>query len=244
MEDAFVVELAKVSKDYVGGGETTRVLTDISFQASPAELTLLLGPSGSGKTTFLSLVAGFTQPTAGDIRLFGNDIHRYSATKLAALRALRLGFVFQSFLLIDSLTVEENIELVRTFARFARKREGRGRSGEEIARGSEHRPQVTELLDRFGIAGLRRRYPPQLSQGERQRVAIARAIANDAQLILADEPTASLHADQGLEVIELLKHLATEDNRSVIVASHDTRLAEYATRTVTLTSGRFKSVRE
>ena len=236
MNDTSIVRLENISKEYAGNGERTKVLRDISFEASAGELTLLLGPSGSGKTTFLSLVAGFTRPTVGMVALFGNDIQAHSTRMLAELRALHIGFVFQNFLLIDSLTVEENIELVRNFAHRVRNK--RRLANEDIEfQDATDAQSVAHLLDRFGIGALRRRYPQQLSQGERQRVAIARAIANNARLILADEPTASLQAEQGLEVIKLLSDLALEDRRAVIVASHDTRLTTFATRTIELHNG-------
>ena len=237
MQKTCLVRLENVSKEYVAGSEVTSVLQETTFEGYEGELTLLLGPSGSGKTTFLSLLAGFTRPTTGKVILFGNDLRSYSSRKLAELRALRIGFVFQNFLLIDSLTVEENIELVRAFARHAQARsDHRGTKG--INRRSKNdRDQVQQLLERFGIGSLRHRYPMQLSHGEKQRVAIARAIAGDARLILADEPTASLHPAQGLEVIQLLRQLAIDDKRAVIIASHDIRLTSFATRAIEINNG-------
>jgi putative ABC transport system ATP-binding protein len=238
-----ILRLKNVSKEYSASGEAIKVLSNISFEASQGELSLLLGPSGSGKTTFLSLIAGFTRPTSGSISLFGNDIQSHSARMLAELRALHIGFVFQNFLLIDSLTVEDNIELVQTFARRVQKRSEPAKKGVDSQPFTHRSQSVLELLERFGIASLRRRYPPQLSQGERQRVALVRAIANNARLILADEPTASLQAEQGLEVIKLLVDLAIDDRRTIIVASHDTRLASFASRTIELHGGQLKEIR-
>jgi putative ABC transport system ATP-binding protein len=172
-----------------------------------------MGPSGSGKTTLLTMMAGLQRPTSGTVVLFGKRLTEYSPVDLQQLRAKSMGFVFQDFQLIDSLSVYQNIALVLKFA---------GRSGRDARR------VVADLLERFGITDLRDRRPGKLSQGEKQRVAVARAVANKAQLIIADEPTASLESTQGLGVINLLRDYARQQQRCVIVASHDLRLVEYA----------------
>jgi putative ABC transport system ATP-binding protein len=188
-------------------------LDSVSFKAQTGQLHLLMGPSGSGKTTLLTMMAGLQRPTSGTVVLFGKRLTDYSPVDLQQLRARTMGFVFQDFQLIDSLNVFQNIALVLKFA---------GRSG------SGARRMVDELLERFGIAYLRDRRPVKLSQGEKQRVAVARAVANNARLIIADEPTASLESAQGLGVIGLLRNYARHEQRCVIVASHDLRLVEYA----------------
>lgn len=217
------VELTNVCKSFGQGSVKCTAIHDVSFRALPGELVLLLGPSGSGKTTLLSLIAGLVQPTGGNARLFGVDIRNYDTARLQCVRATRLGFVFQMFLLLEALTVLENVSLVLQFA-------GQGRL-------SAHR-RSRELLAQLGIDHLEQKFPSQLSHGERQRVAIARAIANNPEVIIADEPTASLDSRRGMEVVHLLKSYATEHNACVIMASHDERIRSCAQRVLRLRDGR------
>jgi len=217
-----VIRLEKVTKTFNGSGYPTTAVREVSFEARPGEMVLLLGPSGSGKTTLLTLIAGLTRPTAGNISLFGKSVDEYSATELQCLRADKIGFIFQTFLLIDSLTATENIEIV---LRFNGKRRAE-RTGKTLA-----------LLRELGIEYLAGRFPRDMSQGEKQRIAIARAIANDAQLIIADEPTGSLETRQGVDIIALLHGQAKTRKTTVIVASHDLRLKEFADRTLRLEDG-------
>jgi putative ABC transport system ATP-binding protein len=217
-----IVRLVNVSKVFGTNGRLTTAVRRVSLSVFAGELVLLLGPSGSGKTTLLTLMAGLIKPSEGSVFLFDSDVQGHSEDELQELRAGRLGFIFQNFLLIDSLTVLENITLVLRFA---------GRSGTEARSAARH------LLRQFEIDDLADRPPVTLSQGEKQRVAIARAIANEAQLIIADEPTASLESGQGLEIIELLRSLAHEGHRCVIVASHDLRLARFADRVIRMIDG-------
>jgi len=214
--------LEKVTKTFNGSGQPTTAVREVSLEAGRGEMVLLLGPSGSGKTTLLTLIAGLTRPTSGSISLFGKNVEEYSAAELQSLRAERIGFVFQTFLLIDSLTATENIEIV---LRFNRKRR------------AERAAKTRALLGELGIEHLARRFPRAMSQGEKQRVAIARAIANDAELLIADEPTGSLETRQAIEIIGLLHGQAKRRNATVIVASHDLRLREFADRTLRLQDG-------
>lgn len=218
-----VVELTDVSKVFKANGQGTRAVQQIMLQAFLGELVVLLGPSGSGKTTLLTLISGLLQPTAGRIFLFGKQMNEYSRQELQGLRARRIGFIFQTFHLIDALTVFENVMLVLHFA-------GRPKA--------ESRQRVRELLDRLSIHELADRYPTQLSQGQKQRVAVARAMANGADLILADEPTSNLESAQGFEIIRLLHTHAKEENKCVIVVSHDLRLVDFADRVIRLEDGR------
>ena len=206
-------ELMRVSKRFGRNGTGRTALDEVSFRAEAGRLHLLLGPSGSGKTTLLTLMAGLQRPTSGTVVLFGRSLGEYSPGALQQLRAQSIGFVFQDFQLIDSLGVDQNIEMVLKFAGCSR---------------VQARRRVRELLAQFGIGYLHTRRPASLSQGEKQRVALARAVANQAPLILADEPTASLESRQGLEVIHLLRDYAHVQGRCVIVASHDLRLTEFA----------------
>jgi len=217
-----VIRLDKVTKIFNGSGHPTVAVREVSLEARRGEMVLLLGPSGSGKTTLLTLVAGLTRPTSGSVSLFGRSVEAYSAAELQSLRAKRIGFVFQTFLLIDSLTAAENIEIV---LRFNGKRKA-DRAGKTRA-----------LLGELGIEHLAGRFPRAMSQGEKQRVAIARAIANDAELLIADEPTGSLETRQAIDIIRLLHGQAKTRNTAVIVASHDLRLEEFADRTLRLRDG-------
>jgi putative ABC transport system ATP-binding protein len=218
-----VVQTKNATKIYQSNSHQNAGILDISMSARKGELLLLLGPSGSGKTTLLTLIAGLIQPSCGYISLFSKDITSYTSRTLQKIRATKIGFVFQTFLLIDALTVVENIKMVLHFA---------GNHG------NDKNLKALHLLKKFSIDHLALHFPPKLSQGERQRVALARAIANDAELILADEPTASLEAKQGFEIIKLLHHHAKEKEKCVIVASHDLRLKEYADRVLYLENGK------
>ena len=217
-----IAQLIDATKIFNANGAATFAMRGISLQASPGELILLLGPSGSGKTTLLTMIAGLIKPTSGAASLFGRDIERYSARELQRLRATRIGFVFQTFHLIDSLTVVENVALVLRFA---------GRTNPEA------QERARTLLQRFHIEHLAKKFPPTLSQGEKQRAAVARATANGADLIIADEPTASLETKQGLDIIQLLHEYAKKQNTCVIVASHDLRIVEFADRVLRLEDG-------
>ena len=221
-EDRNIVSLKSVSKTYKINEHVSVGVKDINFDARHGELVLLLGPSGSGKTTLLTLIAGLLKPSEGSIRLFQKPIESYSIAGLQCLRAERIGFIFQTFLLIDALTSSQNIELVTKFNKKSKK---------EARRISE------TLLQELNIEYLADKLPATMSQGEKQRVAVARAVANNADLILADEPTASLDTENGSTIIELLSSFA-KNNKCVIVASHDLRLKKYADRIVYLDNGR------
>ena len=220
-----VAQLKNVTKLYQGQGRETSALKNISFEANSGEVILLLGPSGSGKSTFLTILAGLQPPSSGEVRLFGRKIPDYSTSELQKLRAARIGFIFQTFHLLDALNALENIMMVLKFTRTGRK--------DAISRS-------TRLLDSFGISHLAKAYPRSMSQGEKQRVAVARALANNASLIIADEPTGSLATDQGMNIVNLLRESAKTDNRCVIIASHDQRIADYADRVIKLKDGSFE----
>lgn len=217
-----IITLENITKLYNINSHESRGVEDINICAARGEQLLILGPSGSGKTTIITLCAGLIQPSKGTVILFGKNVKDYSRSELQKLRADCIGFIFQTFLLIDSLTVTENIKLVQ---RFSKKR-------------NQIPPE--ELLKKFGIYNLRNSFPGNLSQGEKQRAAVARAIANDPALILADEPTASLESNQGFVIIELLKKYAAEENKCVIVVSHDLRISKYADRILKIEDGKIK----
>jgi putative ABC transport system ATP-binding protein len=168
------------------------------------------------------MMAGLAKPTTGSVSLFGRDIASFSPAELQQLRARRLGFIFQTFLLIDALTVLENVSMVLRFAGHGR------READRLGMG---------LLAHLGMESRARHFPPGLSQGEKQRVAVARAMARDTELILADEPTGSLESQQGFLIIRLLHDHARMENRCVVVVSHDRRLADFADRIIFMEDG-------
>jgi len=215
-------ELAGVSKIFSRSGNETIALNNVSFKVNSGELVLLLGPSGSGKTTMLTLLAGLQKPTIGEVYIFGKKVQDYSPSALQKLRASHMGFIFQTFCLIDSLRVLDNVTLVMKFAGIPEKKA---------------RMHATECLERFGVGHLVNEFPGTLSQGEKQRVAVARAIANGARMIIADEPTGSLATQQGMMIVEFLHNSAKKDGLSVVIASHDERISSYADREYHLRDG-------
>ena len=219
-EQTPLCQLDRVSKSY---GSSRPVVRDISLDVCPGEMVLLVGPSGSGKTTLLTLIAGLLRPDAGMVRLFGDDLALRSAEQMQHIRARRIGFVFQTFHLIDAITAVENVALALRFGGL---------------RGPEAHRRAQALLVERGIGHLAQKKPGAMSQGEKQRVAITRATANHPDLILADEPTASLETPQGLAIIRLLQDYASTQGRSVIVATHDLRMTEFATRVLRIEDGR------
>ncbi|UCG30988.1 MAG: ABC transporter ATP-binding protein [candidate division WOR-3 bacterium] len=217
-----VVSLIDVTKAYGSYGRETLALKKVSFRAHLGELILILGPSGSGKTTLLTLLAGLQSPTEGTVYIFGREVKEYSNRELQRLRAVRIGFIFQTFNLIDSLTVLDNVMLVMKFGGL---------------RGKEAFIRAMDFLDRFEVKQLSKASPRTLSQGEKQRVAVARALVNGAPLIIADEPTGSLATKQGMGIVGLLRRSVNEENRCVIIASHDERISDYADRVLYLSDG-------
>jgi putative ABC transport system ATP-binding protein len=195
---------------------------EASVDVRAGELVLVTGPSGSGKTTLLSMLGGLISPTSGWVELGGEAITRLSQQALTALRLRRVGFVFQSFQLIDGLTVAENVELPLNLAGVLRPR-------------SSDRANL--LLEEIGLSARLRFRPRALSGGEKQRVAIARAFANDPPLILADEPTGSLDSHAGRQVIELLRAAAADHGKAVLVVSHDPRIRRHADRILQMEDG-------
>ena len=221
-----IAELVRVTKNYEGPRGGTSALHEVTFAAYPGELILLLGPSGSGKTTFLSLLAGLQRPSSGEVHLFGKQAEDYSQKELQSIRAKRIGFIFQTFHLIDSLSVLQNVMMVKRFAG---------------AKKEEARKVAMEYLKRFEVDKLADSYPAKISQGEKQRVAVARALVNGADLIFADEPTGSLATQQGMEIVEFLKKCVHEENRCVIITSHDERIIPFADKVLHLQDGEVKT---
>jgi putative ABC transport system ATP-binding protein len=192
------------------------VLRDVNLDLAEGDYASLVGPSGSGKTTLLSLIGGLDRPQTGALVVGGQDLTRLSGDDLASFRCQTVGFVFQHFGLLEALTATENVELAMTLA------------GVRNAR--QRRRRAAQLLERVGLHRRSDHLPGQLSGGERQRVAIARAVANEPRLILADEPTGDLDDDSAAQVGDLLEQLRAEDRCTLLVVTHQHRLAERADR--------------
>jgi putative ABC transport system ATP-binding protein len=222
-----VLSVHELTKTYGEGDLAVAAVRQLDLEVDPGEVVLIMGPSGSGKTTLLLMLGAMLRPTAGTIAVDGIDVSRAPERALPPLRARHFGFVFQDFNLLSALDATENVELACNLAGLT------GRAA--------HR-RATELLARLGLSERMRFRPDQLSGGEKQRVAIARALANDAPIILADEPTANLDSGHGREIARLLRQLATDDGRSVVIVSHDDRLKEIADRVLWLEDGHFREL--
>ncbi|MFZ5831622.1 MAG: ABC transporter ATP-binding protein [Planctomycetota bacterium] len=217
---AVVVE--GVWKSYERGATSTPVLRGVSLEVASGECVYLAGPSGSGKTTLLSIIGCILTPDSGSVEILGADVLALDAAARANLRRDRLGFVFQRFHLIRGLNALNNVSLPLTL---------RGLSRRQAA------PRAMELLEAVGLADKARAQPQNLSAGQCQRVALARALAGDPDLILADEPTASLDAENGQQVMHLLRRLTTDLGKTVVVVTHDHRILHFADRVVRLENG-------
>jgi putative ABC transport system ATP-binding protein len=221
-----LIEARELVKTYPQGGATMRALDAVSIDIHAGELMLLVGPSGSGKTTLLSIVGCILRPTAGSLRVLGEDVTTLGERDLPAIRRERIGFVFQAFNLFPTLTALQNVALALDL---------RG-SGGRMAR-----DRAASLLEQVGLGAKLGSYPADLSGGQKQRVAIARALAGDPPVILADEPTAALDSQSGRSVMNLLQQLAHQRNRAIAIVTHDNRMLGYADRTVRMEDGRVVS---
>lgn len=211
--ERFVVETQNVKKIYeMGGGKIeVKALNGVSARIAKGDFVAFMGPSGSGKTTFLNMISGLDRPTDGQVYLSGREITKMDQAHLSKLRQQNVGFIFQIYNLIPVLTAIENVELPMVFAGI----------GEE-----RRRERALELLTRVGLEDRVDHRPTELSGGEQQRVAIARALVNRPDLLLADEPTGNLDTKTGLEIIDLMKDLQEEEGTTVIVATHDPKVAD------------------
>jgi putative ABC transport system ATP-binding protein len=221
MNQATVPMLASegLTQTYVSGGRHLTVLNNITFSLPRGGFLAIVGPSGSGKTTLLGLLAGLDRPTAGRVVLDGADLGELTEDQRAQLRAAKVGFVFQSFHLIPTLTARENVQVPL---------ELRGEPAEERAQ---------ELLERVGLGDRSHHYPAQLSGGEQQRVALARAFASRPQILFADEPTGNLDAKNGHAIVDLMIGLNRELGTTLVLVTHDRDLAAKARRVIRLADG-------
>jgi putative ABC transport system ATP-binding protein len=208
-----------LTKTYASGGRELTVVKNISFSLEAGGFLAIVGPSGSGKTTLLGLLAGLDRPTSGSVTLDGDALDRLSEDARARIRGEKVGFVFQSFQLIPTLTALENVQVPL---------ELRGMHGSERA---------AELLERVGLGGRGHHYPAQLSGGEQQRVALARAFSNRPKVLFADEPTGNLDAHTGTTVVDLMGELNRDLGTTLVLVTHDPDLAGRARRTIRLADG-------
>jgi putative ABC transport system ATP-binding protein len=223
----WAVECRGVTKDFGQGEAKVQALRGVDLEVPDGEMTLLVGPSGCGKTTLISIVAGLLDPTAGDVSVLGADYGRMSGRAKVAFRAASIGFVFQQYNLLPALTAAENAAVPLLIAGVPR-REAVRRAG--------------ALLDELGLAGRTSSLPSELSGGQQQRVAIARALVHEPRLLVCDEPTAALDAQSGRSVMELLRRIAVQPGRAVIVVTHDSRVFDFGDRIVHLSDGRVERV--
>jgi putative ABC transport system ATP-binding protein len=221
-ESSAVLEFIEVTQVFGTKENPTHALRSVSLQIEPRQVVIIMGPSGAGKSTLLSIGGGLLRPTAGRIIVDGTEITGLNDTRLADVRLRTVGFVFQDFNLFDALTVIQNLELVATRAGVPKK---------------NARVRAEELLRILGMEHRFTYHPRALSGGERQRVAIARALVNNPSVILADEPTASLDGVRGAEVMTMLRMVAHDMGKAVLMVSHDHRTLEYSDRVVWLQDG-------
>ena len=220
-----MIEVDRVTKIYGSGPAPIRALDEVSISIETAEIVGLVGPSGSGKTSLLNILGCLDRPTAGTVRIDGQDLFARSDADLTRFRATTLGFVFQSFNLFDLLTVVENVEYPSQLGGVAR---------------AKRRERALEALEWVGLQAKANRRADRLSGGEKQRVAVARAMVHRPQLVLADEPTANLDSETGDRVISLMFELNKKVGSTFVIATHDPQLLEKLERVVTILDGKLK----
>jgi len=219
-----ILKAHNVTREYRMKAETVRALADVSVAIERGEFVAVLGSSGSGKSTLLNLFGGLDRPTSGEIRFDGESLAPLTSREMSRYRLRRVGMIFQTFNLIPTMTARENVSLALAFAGLSR---------------SERNRRSLELLDRVGLSERANHLPSELSGGEQQRVSIARAIANEPQVLLADEPTGNLDSSRAAEVIGVLDEMRLRDGKTIVLVTHDHELAdEFATRVIRLKDGR------
>ncbi len=216
-----MIELRGVSKTVSSGGHPLTILHPLDLHVPDGQCLAIIGPSGSGKSTLLGLIAGLDSPSTGRISIAGHDITALGEDALAQLRGEKIGFVFQFFHLVPSLTAIENIQVPM-----------------EIARRRDARARAQALLDEVGLHDRGHHYPAQLSGGEQQRIAIARALANDPPLVLADEPTGNLDSSNGRHILDLLLQVKQTRGVTLVMVTHDPSVAAIADAQLVLRDGR------
>jgi len=214
-----LIEISHLLKTFKQGTTTIKAVNDVSFTVNEGDFWAIIGPSGSGKSTMLQLLGALDRPTSGEIIMDGKDITRQSDSKLAKLRSAMLGFVFQNFNLIPTLTASQNVEAAL------------------VKRTRENRAQVKELLSQVGLESRINHLPSLLSGGEQQRVSLVRALINKPRILLADEPTGNLDSKSGEEIMQLLKKL-NENGQTIIMITHSEYVKQYAGRVAEMRDGK------
>ena len=219
---AALVSVKKLIKRYVRGKQTVEVLHNLDLEIEAGEFVALMGPSGSGKTTLLNLIGGLDRPTMGEIEVAGEQINTLSGGQLAKWRARHVGFIFQFYNLMPTLTAEQNVELPLLLTNLS---------------GSQRKANVKAALELVDLADRSKHKPSELSGGQQQRVAIARAIVADPTLLVCDEPTGDLDRETAEEILGLLQLLNKQQGKTIIMVTHDPKAAEFASRVIHLDKG-------
>jgi putative ABC transport system ATP-binding protein len=215
-----IVKLENIEKIYYVGGYPIKALDNVSLEIKEGEFLSVVGPSGSGKSTLLAIMGCLDRPTKGKVYLFDKDISKLNDNQLSELRRKYIGFIFQQYYLFNYLNALENVQI-----------------GLRIS-GNNNLEKAKELLNKVGLSDILYNYPNQLSGGQQQRVVIARALVNDPKLILADEPTANIDEKSAKELLDILKKLNEEENRTIVIVTHDLRVAEKTNRIVVIRNGK------
>jgi putative ABC transport system ATP-binding protein len=218
-----LLHLESVTKDYALGTTIVNALRGVDLSIETGEIVAIMGPSGSGKSTLMHILGALDTPSDGTASLEGQDLQGLGENQLVTLRGKKVGFVFQTFNLLQSLTAQQNVELPMIFLGVKK---------------SARSERARALLDKVGLGERVAHRPNELSGGERQRVAIARALANDPEIILADEPTGNLDSETGATILDLLKRLSVEEGKTMILITHDPDAAAIADRIIRLRDGR------
>lgn len=221
------VQVKNVSKKFRSGKDFVHALSDVNFEALYGELLMIVGPSGCGKTTLLSLIAGTLRCDSGEIDVIGNSLQQLSDNQLTSFRKKNIGFIFQQYHLISTLTCLENVSIPLVLNGLKR---------------SEASDRAAEALKTVGLQGREKESPKHFSGGQQQRVAIARALVHHPRLMICDEPTSALDASNGIKIMELMAEIARNPNRSVIIVTHDSRIFKYANRIAQMDDGKVKTV--
>lgn len=221
-----IIQASHISKHFTPGGERVQILHDVSLSVEAGEFVVVAGSSGSGKTTLLSVLSGLDKPDSGRVELCSVDITPLSEDQLAPIRNERIGFVFQSFHLIPSLSAIENIQFPA-----------------ELRKDRDAKDKAKELLEKVGLIHRAGNFPSQMSGGEQQRVAICRALINEPQIVFADEPTGNLDSENSKGIIELLYNLHAESKTTLVIATHSHSLAARAGRIIRLRDGAIEAGR-
>ncbi|HYF83381.1 MAG TPA: ABC transporter ATP-binding protein [Clostridia bacterium] len=218
----YAIEGRNIIKEYKMGDVVSRVLKDVSLQVTVGEFVSIMGPSGSGKSTLLYILGGLDNPSRGSVLMNGKDISKFDDSQKSVMRRRNIGFVFQFYNLIPNLNVEENILLPVLL------------DGKSM---KDYKHQLNEILDIVGLTDRRKHTPWELSGGQQQRVAIARALINTPEILFADEPTGNLDSKTGAEIIELLREINQDSNKTIIMVTHSVEAAEYSDRIINVRDG-------